>query len=65
LTYRPILYEAVKPTSVRFASLQGTVSRMKETPFGQLVVEMIGDDAEVDRVVAFLRSEGLNVEEMS
>ncbi len=62
LTYEPILYNAVKPTSVQFAILQGTVSRMKQTPYGQLIVELIGSDAEIERVIAVLRKEGLEVE---
>ncbi|MCF2941807.1 ATP-binding cassette domain-containing protein [Paenibacillus alkaliterrae] len=62
LTYEPILYNAVKPTSVQFAILQGTVSRMKQTPYGQLIVELIGGDEEIERVIAELRKEGLEVE---
>lgn len=62
LTYEPILYNAVKPTGVQFAILQGTVSRMKQTPYGQLIVELIGSDAEVESVIAVLRDEGLEVE---
>lgn len=62
LTYEPILYNAVKPTSVQFAILQGTVSRMKQTPYGQLIVELIGSDAEIERVIAVLRKDGLEVE---
>lgn len=61
LTYEPILYNAVKPTEVQFAILQGTVSRMKQTPYGQLIVELIGDDREIERVISVLRQEGLEV----
>jgi len=64
LTYEPILYNAVKPTAVQFAILQGTVSRMKHTPYGQLIVELIGSDAEIDQVVDVLRHDGLEVEEI-
>ncbi len=62
LTYEPILYNAVKPTSVQFAILQGTVSRMKQTPYGQLIVELIGSDTEIERVIVVLREEGLEVD---
>jgi D-methionine transport system ATP-binding protein len=65
LTYEPILYNAVKSTSAQFAILQGTVSRMKHTPYGQLIVELIGSGPEVDRIIAVLRSEGLDVEELT
>ncbi len=62
LTYEPILYNAVKPTSVQFAILQGTVSRMKQTPYGQLIVELIGSNEEIEHVIAVLRKDGLEVE---
>lgn len=62
LTYEPILYNAVKHTPVQFAILQGTVSRMKQTPYGQLIVELLGEDREIDNVVAALRKEGLEVD---
>lgn len=66
LTYEPILYNAVKTTtSVEFTILQGIVSRMKGTPYGQLVIELIGNDPEVEKVIAALRSEGLDVGELS
>lgn len=64
LTYEPILYNAVRATNVRFAILQGTVSRMKTTPYGQLVVELIGSDSEIEAIAAQLRIEGLDVEEL-
>ncbi|HUC94276.1 MAG TPA: methionine ABC transporter ATP-binding protein [Paenibacillus sp.] len=63
-TYEPILYNTVKSSPVQFAILQGTVSRMKQTPYGQLIVELIGDGSDIARVVANLRQEGLDVEEL-
>ncbi|MFC5651675.1 methionine ABC transporter ATP-binding protein [Paenibacillus solisilvae] len=65
LTYEPILYNAVKTTSVEFTILQGIVSRMKGTPYGQLVIELIGNEPEIKKVIAALRSEGLDVGELT
>ncbi|WP_125666187.1 methionine ABC transporter ATP-binding protein [Paenibacillus baekrokdamisoli] len=65
LTYEPILYNAVKATSIQFTILQGIVSRMKGTPYGQLVIELIGSGSEVDKVIAVLRGEGLDVGELT
>lgn len=62
LTYEPILYNAVRRTAVQFAILQGTVSSMKGTPYGQLIVELLGDEAEIGKVADALRGEGLEVE---
>nr|WP_308638922.1 methionine ABC transporter ATP-binding protein [Paenibacillus silvisoli] len=64
VTYEPLLFNAVKSTTVQFTILQGTVSRMKNTPYGQLVIEFIGDDGEIDKVLSGLRSKGLEVGEL-
>ena len=61
-TYEPVLFEALKGTPVQCAILQGTVARMKHTPYGQLLVELTGEQAQVDEVIASLRSSGLDVE---
>ncbi|WP_314002646.1 methionine ABC transporter ATP-binding protein [uncultured Paenibacillus sp.] len=63
-TYEPILYNTVRSSPVQFAILQGTVSRMKQTPYGQLIIELIGDGPDIAQVVADLRQEGLDVEEL-
>ncbi|SDW86746.1 D-methionine transport system ATP-binding protein [Paenibacillus sp. CF384] len=64
VTYEPLLFNAVKSTTVEFTILQGTVSRMKNTPYGQLVIEFIGNDREIDEVLAGLRDKGLEVGEL-
>lgn len=63
-TYEPVLYETVRGTSATFAILQGTVSRMKDVPYGQLIVELRGDDEDVDRIIAELGRRGLAVNEL-
>ncbi|QHW34938.1 ATP-binding cassette domain-containing protein [Paenibacillus rhizovicinus] len=65
ITYEPLLFNAVKSTSVQFTILQGTVSRMKNTPYGQLVIEFIGDSQEIKQVLAALRDKGLEVGELT
>ncbi|TYP73895.1 D-methionine transport system ATP-binding protein [Paenibacillus methanolicus] len=65
VTYEPILYNAVKASGVQVAILQGTISRMKQTPYGELIVEFIGGSAEIDGILAQLRQDGLNVEELT
>nr|WP_276311556.1 ATP-binding cassette domain-containing protein [Paenibacillus montanisoli] len=64
ITYEPLLFNAVKSTTVQFTILQGTVSRMKNTPYGQLVIEFIGDNGEIDNVLNDLRAKGLEVGEL-
>ncbi len=64
-TYEPVLYEVVRETAATFAILQGTVSRMKNTPYGQLLIELRGETADMDRIVDRLRDRGVDVEVVS
>ncbi|BCJ87962.1 methionine ABC transporter ATP-binding protein [Effusibacillus dendaii] len=61
-TYQPILFQTMKETDVPFSILQGTISRMKDTPYGQLVAELEGDESRVENAVKMLRLHGLDVE---
>ncbi len=64
LTYQSILSQTVKETGVDFAILQGTISRIKETPYGQLVVRFEGDSADIRRTLERLTQQRLEVEEL-
>ena len=44
-TYESILSHTVHETGVNFAILQGTISTIKETPYGQLIVRLKGQRA--------------------
>ncbi|MFC4769661.1 methionine ABC transporter ATP-binding protein [Effusibacillus consociatus] len=61
-TYRPILFQTMMETGTSFNILQGTISRMKDTPYGQLVVELDGDAQQVNSTIEALRLRGLDVE---
>ncbi|MCK9905568.1 NIL domain-containing protein [Frankia sp. Cpl3] len=52
----------MQETGTPFNILQGTISRMKETPYGQLVVELEGDEERGKKTIEALRSRGLEVE---
>jgi D-methionine transport system ATP-binding protein len=61
-TYQPILYRTMQETGSAFNILQGTISRMKDTPYGQLVVELDGDSERSRLAIDALRRHGLEVE---
>lgn len=61
-TYEPVLYEVARQTGTPFAIFQGTISRMKDTPYGQLVVEFGGPEDKVAETITALRSRGIDVE---
>ncbi|WP_028558754.1 methionine ABC transporter ATP-binding protein [Paenibacillus pinihumi] len=59
--YEPVLFETVRSTAATFVILQGTVSRMKDTPYGQLIVELRGERKDTDHIISELRQQGLDV----
>lgn len=61
-TYQPILFQTMQETGTVFSILQGTISRMKDTPYGQLVIELEGDVAQNQKTIETLRQRGLEVE---
>jgi D-methionine transport system ATP-binding protein len=61
-TYQPVLFETMRDTGTSFVILQGTISRLKDTPYGQLVVELDGSPEMTNRTIEALRSRGLEVE---
>lgn len=61
-TYESVLSQVVRQTNVNFAILHGTISTIKEVPYGQLTVSFEGDDKDVDRTLMLLRERDLDVE---
>lgn len=61
LAYEPVLFETVRSTAASFVILQGTVSRMQDTPYGQLIVELRGSRQDTDSIIDELRNRGLEV----
>jgi D-methionine transport system ATP-binding protein len=61
-TYEPILFELMKETGQPFSILQGSISQMKNTPYGQLLVQLHGESSSYLKAVSFLRERGLEVE---
>lgn len=61
-TYEPILSRAVQATGVTFSILQGTISKLKQVPYGQLVVKLEGEGPAIAQTIETLKSSGLDVE---
>ncbi|GAA0136560.1 methionine ABC transporter ATP-binding protein [Paenibacillus sp. YSY-4.3] len=61
-TYESVLSQVVRETGVNFAILQGTISTIKDLPYGQLTVSFEGDNARVDETLKLLRERDLDVE---
>lgn len=63
-TYESVLSQVVRETGVNFAILQGTISTMKDIPFGQLIVSFEGDMLNIEHTLQLLRDRKLDVEEV-
>jgi D-methionine transport system ATP-binding protein len=61
-TFQPILFQVLQSLPVQFNILHGTISRIKDTPFGRLVLEITGDPGAARDAVHNLQDRGLRVE---
>lgn len=61
-TYQPILSHVAEQTKARITILNGTISRIKDTPYGQMLVELAGDDHNAEEVLALLRAMNVRYE---
>jgi D-methionine transport system ATP-binding protein len=63
-TYESIMSQVVRETGVNFAILQGTISTIKDTPYGKLTVSFEGSEEDINRTITLLRQRELDVEVM-
>ncbi|WP_238653571.1 methionine ABC transporter ATP-binding protein [Paenibacillus piscarius] len=61
-TYESTLSQVVQGTGVQFAILHGTISTIKDVPYGQLIVRFEGPSGAVEATLAELSAQGLDVE---
>jgi len=60
--HEPILSRIAAQTQVQMVILQGTISRIKNTPYGQLLVELMGTSDEINAVLVSLRAADVRVD---
>lgn len=64
-TYESTLSHVARGTGVNFAILQGTISTIKDVPYGQLIVRFEGATEAVEATIGELTAQGLDVEVIS
>ena len=62
ITYQPVLENIAKALGVSFNILEGVIGRIKDTPYGQLTVQVIGSAADVGRVEAAFAQQSIHCE---
>ncbi|MCC2597425.1 ATP-binding cassette domain-containing protein [Pusillimonas sp. MFBS29] len=63
-TLQPMLSRASRELNLDLSILQGSVSRIKDTPYGQLVLSIQGDAQAQDRLAGLFAAQGVQCEEL-
>ncbi len=58
----PIISSLMKSFDLNINILYGNIDRVKDTPFGNLVLELMGDASTIDDALAYLHDKGLEIE---
>lgn len=58
----PIISSMIKNFDVQANIMYGNIDRVKDTPFGNLVLELVGEEDVIDAAVDYLHQQGLEIE---
>lgn len=59
---QPIVSKVIKNFSIDVNILSGNINKLQESNVGHLILELIGEDEEINRVISFLNNESIHVE---
>ena len=62
VTYQPVLERVATELKVSFNILEGVIGRIKDTPYGQLTVQVIGSASDLARVEAAFSAQSIHCE---
>ena len=62
VTYAPVFSKIAAQSDAELTILQGTISRIKHTPYGQLLIELRASQQETDRVIGLLQQMDVRVD---
>ncbi len=60
ITYQPILNHIVMQTTAQISILQGTIDRIKDIPYGQLLIALEGQSVDIAQVFSLLVQQGIH-----
>ncbi|WP_216830996.1 methionine ABC transporter ATP-binding protein [Alkalihalobacterium elongatum] len=59
---KPLITKIIRKFNIEVNILQGKISQTQEGAYGTLFIQIAGDVVEIDRAIAFIREEGVQVE---
>ncbi|MBK3494773.1 methionine ABC transporter ATP-binding protein [Viridibacillus sp. YIM B01967] len=62
---QPIVSQVAKRFDVDVNVLFGTITELQNTPFGNLIVELIGEEVEIARAFEYIKSKNIKVQEVT
>ncbi|WEG12201.1 methionine ABC transporter ATP-binding protein [Pullulanibacillus sp. KACC 23026] len=63
-TSEPLLSTVAKKFDVHVSVIHGMVTELQGTPFGNLIVDFIGNEDEVKKTIQFIKSQEVNIKEV-
>lgn len=61
-TLQPVMFEILQQYNLKFNILHGTISRLKQTPYGRLALDLTGQQSALKQALQAMRDRGLDVE---
>lgn len=61
-TLQPVMFQILQQHKLEFNILHGTISRLKQTPYGRLVLDLTGQEHELKEALEAIRERGLDLE---
>lgn len=59
---KPIVSKAIRGFDIDINILSGNINKLQESSVGHLILELLGEDVEIDRAISFLQNENVHVE---
>lgn len=61
---QPIISKTAKYFTVDINILFGNITELQGIPFGQLIIQLIGEDGEIEKAIRFIEAQNVRVEEV-
>ena len=62
---QPVISKTAKQFNIDINVLFGNITELQGVPFGNLIVELMGEDNEIERAIQFIKKQNVRVEEVT